>query len=166
MFKWYVIQAKPGLADRAQQELENQGFDTYQPKIWVEKIVKRQRKRRLEALFPGYIFIYLSELESDWRPIRSTRGVSKLVAFGGQPASVPSDIIQSIKDQISDDSTAEKSALEKNQTLEITEGPFINLRALFDTYDGEERAYVLLNMLGKWQRIAIELNMLKPVDGS
>ena len=74
-FRWYVVQSKPGQAERAAQELQNQGFEVFCPTIKVERVRSGKRMEKIEPLFPGYVFIELSELTSNWRPIRSTRGV-------------------------------------------------------------------------------------------
>ncbi|WP_332455243.1 transcription termination/antitermination NusG family protein, partial [Pseudomonas fragi] len=35
-----------------------------------------------ESLFPGYLFIHMPP-GANWAPLRSTRGVARVVAFGG-----------------------------------------------------------------------------------
>lgn len=160
MYNWYLIQAKPGQALKAQQELENQAFDTYLPMIEVEKIVRGKRTQKREALFPGYLFIYLSTEESDWRPIRSTRGVAKIVRFGDSPAIVPADAVANIRAQLRDQVV--ETEFTAQSTVRVTDGPFKGLDAIFQSYDGEERAFLLLELLGKWQRISIDLDKLTP----
>jgi transcriptional antiterminator RfaH len=159
MYNWYLIQAKPGQAKKAQDELDNQGFDTYLPEISVEKIVRGKRSEKLEALFPGYLFIYLSTEESNWRPIRSTRGVAKVVRFGETPAIVPADAIANIRAQLKGQ-TAE-SEFTPDTAVNITDGPFKGLQAIFQGYDGEQRAFLLLELLGKWQRLSLDLDKLE-----
>ncbi len=159
MYNWYVIQTKPGQTDRAQIELENQGFDTYLPKMPVDVIKRGKRTVEDKPLFPGYLFIYLSELESNWRPIRSTRGVAKLVSFGSQPAIMPADAVMAIRRQLGD--KAPLQSLHSDQPVEITEGPFKDLNAIFVEYDGEKRAFVLLELLGRWQRLSIDLENIR-----
>ena len=110
-------------------------------------------------MFPGYLFIYLSKQDSNWRPIRSTRGVSKLVSFGADPAIVPAPVINAIRAQLRETST--KQTFEKDDNLAITQGPFKDLQAVFVEYDGEQRAFVLLELLGRWQKMSIELSVLK-----
>lgn len=159
MYHWYLIQAKPGQAKKAQQELENQEFDTYLPEISVEKIVRGKRTEKLEPLFPGYLFIYLSTEESNWRPIRSTRGVAKVVRFGDTPAIVPADAIANIRAQLKEQSA--EAEFTTNTPVNITDGPFQGLQAIFHGYDGEQRAFLLLELLGKWQRLSIDLDKLE-----
>jgi len=160
MYHWYLIQAKPGQAQKAQQELENQEYDTYLPMIKVEKVVRGKRTEKLEPMFPGYLFIYLSTEESNWRPIRSTRGVAKVVRFGDTPAVVPADAINAIRSQLREQVAT--TELEAETAVSITDGPFKGLEAIFKSYDGEERAFLLLKLLGQWQRISIELDRIEP----
>ena len=158
-YKWYVIQSKPGQAQRAANELANQGFETFLPIIKVEKLVRGTRTLREEPLFPGYVFIELSELSSNWRPIRSTRGVARLITFGDKPAVVPDDVIEQIRDSVKQQ--AEISSLEPNQPVIIQDGPFSHLNAVFMEYDGDKRAFLLLELLGKWQRLSVPLSAIR-----
>lgn len=155
-FNWYVVQTKSRQTERARDELENQQFETYCPLIQVEHIRAGKRTVKAEPLFPGYLFIYLSEIDSNWRPIRSTRGVSRLLTFGDTPAKVPNDAIDLIKQQIKAQETS--SHFTPDQPVEITAGPFRGLQAVFQQYDGEQRAFLLLNLLGKWQRLSLPLS--------
>ena len=160
-YHWYVVQAKPGQTERAYRELENQGFEVFLPEIGVEKIRRGKRTQILEPMFPGYLFIYLSEVTSNWRPIRSTRGVARLIVFGDTPARVPHAVIDAIRDHLRAP-VRDVSAYKPRQPVRITEGPFVGLEALFEQYDGEQRAFLLLDMLGRWQKLSIDLNAIEP----
>ncbi len=161
-YKWYVVQSKPGQAEKAAQELRNQGFEVFLPLVKVEKLNRGKRVEQEEPLFPGYLFIELSEVASNWRPIRSTRGVARVITFGNQPAVVPDDVVEQLRDSLKQQ--AEMRTLEPNQPVRITEGPFANLNAVFTEYDGEKRAFLLLELLGQWQRLSIPLDALKKLD--
>jgi transcriptional antiterminator RfaH len=161
-FKWYVVQSKPGQAEKAAQELQNQGFEIFLPLIKAEKLKRGKRIEQEEPLFPGYLFIELSEVASNWRPIRSTRGVARIITFGNKPAVVPDDVVEQLRDSLKH--RAEMHSLEPNQPVRITEGPFANLNAVFAEFDGEKRAFLLLEMLGQWQKISLPLTALKKID--
>lgn len=163
MYQWYLVQAKPGQAAKAQVQLENQGFDTYLPLINVMKTVRGKLTEKQEPLFPGYLFIYLSMQESNWRPIRSTLGVARVVSFGGEPAIVPSDAVMQIRNQLRGQAT--QAAFETSEPIDIIGGPLKGLKAIFDGYDGDQRAFLLLELLGKWQRISVEFDKLKKPAG-
>lgn len=159
--KWYLIQSKPGQTQRAAQELTNQGYEVFLPTLTIEKLKAGKRVEKTEPLFPGYVFIELSELNSNWRPIRSTRGVARLVSFGNVPAVVPDDVVEQLRDKVR--TQAVQTSLKPNAPVDIIEGPFQHLNAVFVEYDGEQRAFLLLELLGKWQRLSLPLSHIKNV---
>ncbi|WP_027967348.1 transcription/translation regulatory transformer protein RfaH [Halomonas halocynthiae] len=161
--RWYVIQCKGGESFRAAEHLANQQFEVFHPVLQVQK----KRRDKLvwldEPLFPYYVFIRLSTLASNWRPIRSTRGVLKLLTFGDSlPLSVSDELIATLRDHAScDDESAAHVYFRAGDKVDIMEGPFKNLQALFERHKGEERAIVLLNMLHKPQRLEMPLAQLR-----
>src|SRR5690554_6923408 len=98
-YRWYLIKAKPGQTERAAEELRNQEFEVFSPCIQVERVRRGQRVLKTEPLFPGYLFIELSETGSNWRPIRSTRGVAYIVTFGNKPAVVPDQVVENLRER-------------------------------------------------------------------
>lgn len=158
MYSWYVVQVKPGQALKAQRELDHQGFETYLPLVTAEQIKKGKRTVVESPLFPGYLFIYLSKEASNWRPIRSTRGVAKVVSFGVVPAVMPTAAILAIKQQLKGKDAEQQWA--PDDSVSIANGPFKDLNAVFVEYDGEQRAFVLLELLGRWQKMSVSLDQL------
>jgi len=146
---WYLLSCKPQQDELAEQHLLNQNYEIYRP------LAKRERKRgkkmiqRIESLFPRYIFIRLDRMEDNWAPIRSTRGVSSIVRFGLEPALVPEPIIQHLKQQEEklSNKAIDLDRYKSGETVTIEVGPFKGLDAVFQSYDGEERVIVLLNIL-------------------
>lgn len=71
---WYLIKVKPREELRAIENLEPQGFEAYCP-TYLEL-------GRETVLFPGYVFVRLCGKDlGRYHKIRSTRGVSRIVAF-------------------------------------------------------------------------------------
>lgn len=164
--RWYVIHCKGGESFRAAGHLGYQGYEVFHPVLEVQK----KRRGRLvwvtEPLFPYYLFIRLDRLASNWGPIRSTRGVLRLVTFGKDtPVPVGDDLIEILKRQGDDrgDDTA-NLYFRAGEPVEITEGPFKDLQAVFESHKGEERAIVLLGMLQKQQRLEMPVNQLRRRD--
>lgn len=58
---WYALQHKPAQGDRAVQHLQNQDITCFYPKVEVEKIKAGKRIKKLEPLFPGYVFVNLEQ---------------------------------------------------------------------------------------------------------
>jgi transcriptional antiterminator RfaH len=84
--------------------------------------------------------------------------VAKLISFGNEPAIVPTAVVNAIRTQLRH-SDSEKQ-FSKDDKVSINEGPFKDLQAVFVEYDGEQRAFVLLELLGRWQRMSVELSAL------
>ncbi len=161
MGNWYLLQCKPREESRANDNLENQGFTTFLPEISIARKTKAGFTEAEVPLFPGYLFIKINNDIYNRAPIRSTRGVNKLVSFGQTAAVVPDTVIDTIKQQTYRKNNKETYPFEKGDKLTIATGPFKELQAVFDSRNGQQRAWVFLELMGKWQRIAIndvELN--------
>lgn len=128
---WYVLQHKPNQGDRAVEHLQNQDVACFYPKIEVEKVKGGQRMNILEPLFPGYIFFRMDSGHPQWAKLRATRGVLRVVGFGGRPAPVGDDVIAQVKDGMQ--VIAERGGMKPGQPIEIQEGPFKGFNAIFQT---------------------------------
>ena len=156
---WYALQHKPAQGDRALQHLQNQGIACFYPKISVEKIKGGKRSQKLEPLFPGYMFVNLEQNDSVWSKLRSTRGVLRIVGFANKPAAICDEVIQHIKDSLG--SVAEQGGIKPGQSVHLSEGPFEGINAIFQAYDGEERAIVLIDFMQKQQTIKVPVSSVK-----
>ncbi|WP_163559810.1 transcription/translation regulatory transformer protein RfaH [Halomonas sp. NO4] len=160
--RWYAIQCKGGESFRASENLANQGFEIFHPVLEVQKKRRGKLEWLSEPLFPYYLFIRLDRLASNWRPIRSTRGVLKIVTFGDRPLPVDDALVETLRSHGSDgQDTAANVYFRAGEPVEITEGPFQNLSAVFANHSGEERAVVLLNLLQRQQRLEMPVAHLR-----
>lgn len=155
---WFAIQHKPAQGPRAHQNLMNLGVHCYRPEVEVDKIVGGKRIRRLEALFPGYLFVRLELTDPVWAKLRSTRGVLRVVEFGGAPARIADEVIEQVA--LGLERVAEYGGILQGQPVEIHDGPFQGLQAIFQQYDGDTRAIVLIEFLQQQQRLKIPLSVL------
>lgn len=155
---WYALQHKPAQGDRALAHLQNQDITCFYPKIRVEKIKAGKRTKKLEPLFPGYLFINLEQTDPSWAKLRSTRGVLRVVSFANKPAAIADEVIQHIKDSL--DTVTRQGGLKPGEAVQLSEGPFEGINAVFQAYDGEERAIVLINFMQKVQRVKVPVGAL------
>jgi transcriptional antiterminator RfaH len=154
---WYVVQTKPRQEFRAQEHLRNQGFRSSLPVLPVEKVCRGRRVVASEPLFARYLFIELGADTPNWGAIRSTRGVSSLVSFGGHPARLPHGWIEEFECR----STGVRKLFEPGDTVVLAEGPFSGVEGVYEMADGEERAIVLLRMLSRPCRGSFPLEALR-----
>lgn len=160
---WYVIHTKPRQEFRAFEQLQNQGYEVFLPCVDAEHLKLGQVLHRTEPLFPRYLFIRLNQVDHDWGPIRSTKGVSQLVRFGGVPASLDDEQITAIAHWAN--LAPEQTLFAENQPVSIVDGPFVGMEGFFQRLEtvetGEERALVLMELFGKTQRVMMRIETLK-----
>lgn len=158
---WYLVQCRPRQEERALEHLRNQDFRCFLPRYAREKIRAGRRTISEEPLFPGYAFIQLSLSGQSWHSIRSTRGVRGLVRFGQQAVPVPDDVVEQLS--VGGSETGETDPLfRRGDRLRIKQGPFVDLDAVFDRFEGDERVIVLLNILQKEHALRLNLKDIEP----
>ena len=154
---WYVAYTKPRQEQRALLNLEQQGYECFLPMIYIEKLHRGKLSLVEEPLFPRYLFIRLDDSQSgkSWGPIRSSKGVSRLVSFGTEPAKVDERFIQILQAQKEALSNQPQRLFEPGERLLVTEGPFAGLEAIYQMSDGESRAMVLIELLSRPAQLLI-----------
>jgi transcriptional antiterminator RfaH len=148
---WLLLQVKPRQEMRALEHLERQNGVCYCPLIEVEKLSSGKRIHVEEALFPGYLFINMGPEQSGltYTAIRSSRGVSRIVRFGLEPVKVSEALIAHIKacEKANSSSWRATDLPQKGDAINIVEGPFKGLQAVYSHADGLQRSIVLISLL-------------------
>ena len=165
MKHWYAIHTKPRQETLAAENLRRQEFEIYLPRIKQAHRYRHQCRDTIEPLFPRYLFIRLDLGKDTISPIRSTRGVAKLVSFSGLPTTVPDTFINTLIQSADPDTELhhpDESLFEAGNIVSIVDGPLEGLEAIFKARDGETRAIILLKLLGKTQQLSIDSNHLAP----
>ena len=156
---WYVVATRPRQESIARDHLARQGYRVLLPEISLKKRRQSRWVPVVEPLFPGYLFVQLAFGQDDAAPIRSTRGCRDLVRFGEHHAPVAAIVLEALMGQ-ADSVTEEGPLFEAGETVRIEGGPFAGLKAVFDMPKGDDRAQVLLEMLGKVQQVVVDSNQL------
>ncbi len=160
---WLLAYTKPRSEPVAQEHLERQGFDVLCPMLRAQKLRRRKWHWIEEPLFPRYLFVGAAP-EQSWAPVRSTVGVTSLVKFGGAYATVPVALIELLRSG-GDDPAVHRPLFQQGQKLRIVAGPYASFEAVFEMDEGEQRAAVLLDLLGRQSRVTVDVAQLV-VDGS
>ncbi len=100
--QWYVIHTKFRQEEHALLNLKRQGYECFLPMLAVEQMRQKALRVIEQPLFPRYLFIQLDVHGSgkSWGPIRSTKGVSRLVMFGSEPAWLDDGIVAALRARI------------------------------------------------------------------
>ena len=141
---WYVVHTKPYQEFRALEQLQNQDYECYLPTLQVTKLYRGKSGLIIEPLFSRYLFIHLDNANTDWGPIRSTRGVSNMVSFGGRFAILPANYVAALKNMPQHGAENELAPRAHEQiNSEISS----ELRELHHLPNGGARAFVLIELM-------------------
>ncbi|MGE4474982.1 MAG: transcription/translation regulatory transformer protein RfaH [Stutzerimonas sp.] len=152
--RWYLVQTRPRQEARAEENLQRQSFECYRPLI-------ERGQGSSEPLFPGYLFIRLDHLQDNWYPIRSTRGVARIVAFGGQPTPVQDALIGELRERVERHARQRTpAAFKAGDRVQVSGDSFHDLEAIFVAPDGEQRSVILLNLLQRQQKVRVPNHFL------
>jgi len=160
---WYAVQTKPRKEAFAELHLQRQHFETYLPKVLLRKRRRDKWTSVVEPLFPRYLFIRVDPDESSLAPVRSTQGVAGLVRFGQQLRPVPASVIDYLRQCEDPESRlreGETWPYQPGDTLEILDGPFAGLSGVYQMPQGEDRALLLIELLGRSTSVALDRDVL------
>lgn len=156
--QWYVVLTKPKQEQLAAERLQQQGGEVFLPLFEAERMYKGKRRKRQEPLFPGYLFLQTDADSGLLSKVRSTIGARQLLTFGNQPVTVNNLLINDLRQRCG---VGHNTPLYKaGQKVSLKEGPFRNYEAIFHEYDGDERAVILLTLLGQQNELVVELSEL------
>tara|TARA_B110000196_G_scaffold87611_1_gene76045 strand:- start:155 stop:655 length:501 start_codon:yes stop_codon:yes gene_type:complete len=148
--QWFLLQTKVKQEQRAAENLERQDVASFCPMIRVDKISRGRRSEVLDVLFPGYLFVQLGESSVSTTAVRSTRGVSHFVTSAGAPIKVPQGLVEQLRQRVTADADVVMSQLPKSGAkMQVIDGPFKGLNAVFTEPDGNNRAIVMVTLLSQ-----------------
>jgi transcription antitermination factor NusG len=158
MKNWYVINTKPKKEFQVERLFTEGGIEIYNPKYLHED--------RIKPFFPGYEFISF-DFPDQYRLVKYTRGVKRVVGVREIPVSIPDEVIHEIKSRevnglIEIDKYGERP--EVGDEIEVVEGPLKGLRGVFKKeLTAKERVLILLNYVTYQAQLIIEKEKLKKV---
>ena len=157
--RWYLVQSRPMQAARAAENLARQGYSVFYPMIQEQRVRRGRRVSVESALFPNYLFIRLRRWVDNWYPLRSTRGVLRLVSFGDEPLPVPEAIVDGIRERL--ESRVAHALLEPGEAVDIVEGPFLGVDAIFQAHKDEDRVLLLIEMINRQARVSLPISAVR-----
>ncbi len=161
---WFLAQFKPNCQHIAERNLQRQHFPVFLPQ---QMVTRRQRGRFVEALqplFPGYLFVSFDPASGGWRKINATYGITRLVAFGSDPAPVPPALVAELMARCDGEGQLQPpTAFAPGDSVRVTKGPFADFVARIEKLDSQERVWLLLDILGRPTRVSAQLDALQGV---
>jgi transcriptional antiterminator RfaH len=161
--QWFVVRTRPRQESLAYKNLQQQGYQVLSPFVSLRKRRSGKWQKVLEPMFPGYLFIQLTLGKDDPSPIRSTKGCLGLVRFGELPQPIPPAVIRPLI-KLKDLPAEAKLPLKLGGKVRFEGGPFESLDAIYKLPKGEDRAQVLLTIMGRENLVTVEMAQISSVD--
>lgn len=162
---WFLVHTKPRQERLALENLKNQGYECYLPILLSENFRAGKFTNVDQPLFPRYLFIHLGQGVSaqSWSPIRSTKGVSRLVTFGHSPAKVDDRIINFLQAQESAFQLNPVPLFKKGDRVVISSGPFSQIEGIYQMKNAEQRVLILIELMSKPVQIPLSPSAIRKI---
>ena len=162
MQRWHVLMTKPRQELRVAQALALRGIAVFAPTLEY----RGKRGNRLDnPFFPRYLFARFDWERDGLGQVQWTPGLSQVVAFEGEPAWVEDAVLDYLRARLEDIDGDDFLRIKAGERVRVVEGPFRDYEAVFDRHlNGEGRAAVLLEILGRKTRVELELDALRRVS--
>ena len=152
MTYWAVCQTQSRREDAVATRLHRIGYTTYLPKL--------KSKTRIDALFPGYLFV---QIESAFYPVRWTMGVIGLRMTCDQRG------LETIMDatkklERNGYIPVSKTRFQRGQKLRVVNGSLAGHIGMCTGLRGEERTLVLLDLFGRMTQVELPNRDVQPMD--
>jgi transcription elongation factor/antiterminator RfaH len=128
--EWFVAQTQPRKEAVAMQNLQNQGFMAYCPRVKRTRRHARRFETVSEPLFPGYVFVGIDVSEQPWRSVNGTFGVSRILTDGARPVALQDGLVEQLMSVTGAHKDMAGHAPQVGQDVRLRTGPFADLLGL------------------------------------
>lgn len=161
---WIVLRSKQHMETKVDQFLLARGIETYLP-IVHRYIVRRRRKEPI-PFFPSYLFARVDLNSNDYLTVKRTPGLSGVVSFHGQVASVHDDVVANIRERLLrlDKSGCfdGRARYRTGDRVRVKSGPLSGYDAIFDrSLSQQGRVRVFLELLGRLTACEMDLHSIE-----
>jgi transcription termination/antitermination protein NusG len=160
--RWYAVQTCANHEKRVLHQLGQRSVESYLP---LYASVRRWKDRRIcleLPLFPGYVFVRLAL--SDRMRVLRTPSVVRLVSFGGHPAPLPEQEIETLRQGLTRELRAEPHAyLKAGQRVRIRSGPLRGLEGFLARKRNGTRFVISFELIMSSVAVEIDVAELEPV---
>lgn len=144
---WIVAAANFNQEEAAIGHAVDRGFAAYAPRFENEYVQRGQRRKRVEFLFPPYIFVGLEEWS--WYGLLGTRGISHLLPNNTRPTVIPSEWVDDLRAREVNGLIQVPKKLKRGEYVRIPRGKFMGHCGVYQGMSRRQREIVLLDSLGR-----------------
>lgn len=144
----------------AERHLALAGFETYVPRIRVERHSARANGHAAPTsatapLFPSYLFVSILD---QWHAVNATIGVVHLLLDGKHPARLPDGVIEGLRAREGADGLVvlpTRPLFVRGDRVRIVRGALQGQLAIFEGMKSRQRIEVLLALFGSERRLVL-----------
>jgi transcriptional antiterminator RfaH len=161
---WYVVHTQPRREHVAEANLRAVCPRLLCPRYRRRGILHGYVREIVRPLFPNYLFAAF-DAGKDFRAVHYAHGVRGVIAFGGELAVVPPELLVSIETHMQNGYVVlAPPALEPGQRVEIVAGSFQGYTGIFqEGLKGAERVTILLDTLKYQARVVLDRAAVAPI---
>lgn len=163
---WYVLRSKPRKEEFLYSQLLARGFEAFYPTLCVKPV--NPRSRTVRPYFPSYLFIRVDVKAEGFSAFQWMPGSLGLVSFGGEPATVPVELINTVQRSMdhANANFGKKPVFTSGDVVIVRDGIFDGYEAIFDTHmSGNDHVRVLLQYLkGRQVPLVLPIQQIESVS--
>jgi transcription antitermination factor NusG len=159
---WYAAYTCSRHEKRVAEQLQERGIEHFLP---LYRSVRRwkDRKKELElVLFPGYVFVRLDL--ADRLRVLQLPGVVRFVSFNGQPAALPRDDIEGLRNGLSHNLVAEHHPfLKVGRRVRVISGPLSGAQGILVRRRNDSRLVISIEAIMRSVAVEIDATDVVPI---
>jgi transcriptional antiterminator RfaH len=154
---WYCARTKPKHEHIAAANLQlHLGLEVFNPRLKIERVTRRGLVRRIEPLFPGYLFVRTAA--RDMNEIRYVAGISTIVHFGSLIPTVADSVIAELRQCFFEEEMLPvEDRIHPGAEVSMADGAFQGFDAIvLRVLPARQRVQVLLDILGRQTLVEVD----------
>lgn len=160
---WYALYTRPRHEKAVYHSLTTQGVDAFLPVHDVLSRWKDRRKWVTMPLFPGYLFVNVSQ-EDLWL-VPATRGALNLISDGAGPVPVPEEQVLALRELTElPVPVGPWPYVRKGDRVVVKAGPLMGMEGYFVRRKNESKLVVSVDMLGRSVAAEVDAECVELID--
>jgi transcription antitermination factor NusG len=159
---WYAVYTCANHERRIADQLGSRGIDHFLPQYESVRKWKDRKVRLSMPLFPGYVFVHLA-LQARLSVLQ-VPGVVRLVGFNGQPAAVPAEDVNRIREFLGQGFRAEPHPfLMVGRRVRVQSGPLAGMEGIIVRRKSGNRLVISFELIQRAMAVEVGEEDLRPV---
>jgi transcription antitermination factor NusG len=157
---WYALKIRTRSEPIALLSLSHHGFETYCPETLVRRKYSDRMKTVAEPTFPGYVFCRFDLSRKS--KVLGSHAVEYVVSFNGEPASLPTSEIESVRRMVQAGGIAAPLP-RSGERVRIIAGSLQDLEGVFMREAKECQFIVSVQLLQRSVSLTIDQSLIQAI---